>query len=136
MIDWVQAHEALFLFLLTGSIVMFVATLAIVPVLLLRLPADYFSHARRQRPHLSTRHPVIRALLLTLKNLLGVVLIAGGVAMLVLPGQGIITILIGITLMNFPGKYRLERWLIERPLVLRGINWLRRRYDVPPLRID
>jgi len=56
-----------------------------------------------------------------------------GIAMLVLPGQGILAILGGIELMDFPGKYRLERWIVSRPAVLRSVNWLRRRMGRPPL---
>jgi len=56
-----------------------------------------------------------------------------GIIMLVLPGQGIFTILIGIMLLNFPGKYRLERWIVARRPVLRSINWLRRRAGRAPL---
>jgi hypothetical protein len=57
--------------------------------------------------------------------------------MLVTPGQGILTLLIGLMLMNFPGKYHVERWLVMRPGVMRGMNWLRARrgqalFDVPP----
>jgi hypothetical protein len=54
----------------------------------------------------------------------------------VLPGQGILTILIGVSLMEFPGKYRLERGIIHFGPVLKGINTLRRRYGRPPLEFD
>jgi len=60
------------------------------------------------------------------------VLVLLGVIMLVTPGQGLLTLLIGLLLLNFPGKYRLERWLVLRPGVLRGLNWLRRRHGEPP----
>jgi len=49
------------------------------------------------------------------------------------PGQGILTILIGVMLLNFPGKRRLERWLVSRPRVLPVINGLRARFGKPPL---
>ena len=42
-----------------------------------------------------------------LRNAVGLVLVTAGLAMLVLPGQGIITLLVGIILMDFPGKHRL-----------------------------
>ncbi len=71
------------------------------------------------------------------KNILGGLLVVMGVVMLFTPGQGLLTILIGLLLLNFPGKYRLERWLVLRPGVLRGLNWLRQRrghrpFDAPP----
>jgi hypothetical protein len=67
-----------------------------------------------------------------LKNLLGLLLVVLGLIMLVTPGQGIVTLLIGLLLMNFPGKYHLERWLVLRPGVLKGLNWLRRRQGQLP----
>ena len=54
-------------------------------------------------------------------------------AMLVLPGQGILTIIIGIMFINFPGKYRLERWVVLRGPVLTIINRLRHRAGHAPL---
>jgi hypothetical protein len=44
----------------------------------------------------------------------------------------LLTLLVGLLVMNFPGKYQLERWLVLRPGVLRGLNWLRRRRDHAP----
>ena len=61
------------------------------------------------------------------KNVLGAIFVVAGLIMLVLPGQGIFTILIGIMLLDFPGKYRLERWIVARRPVLQSINWLRQR---------
>jgi hypothetical protein len=70
------------------------------------------------------------------RNLLGYVFIVAGILMLVTPGQGMLTILIGLTLVNFPRKYRLERWIVSRRPVLRSVNWLRRRAGCPPLSLE
>lgn len=72
-------------------------------------------------------------MLLTAKNLLGYALVMAGIAMLVLPGQGMLTILVGILFLDFPGKYWFERWVVARSPVLQSINWLRRRAGHPPL---
>ena len=66
-------------------------------------------------------------MLVVLKNALGLVLVILGFIMLFTPGQGLLTLLAGSLLMNFPGKYQLERWLVLRPGVLRALNWLRHR---------
>ena len=71
-------------------------------------------------------------MLLIGQNTLGVVFIVAGLAMLLLPGQGILTMIIGIMLLSFPGKYRLERWAIARGPVLRTCNRMRRRAGRPP----
>ena len=75
-------------------------------------------------------------MLLIGKNALGYIFIVAGIVMLALPGQGILAILIGIMLLNFPGKFRLERWIITRRPVIRSINWLRRRAKHAPLVLD
>jgi hypothetical protein len=68
-----------------------------------------------------------------MKNVLALVLIILGVAMLVLPGQGILAILLGVMLGDFPGKLKLQRWLLARPKVMKSLNWLRRKFSKPPL---
>jgi hypothetical protein len=60
-------------------------------------------------------------------NAAGSLFIVAGIAMLVLPGQGVITIVVGLLLIDFPGKFRLERWLARRRPLMRGITWIRSR---------
>ena len=133
MIEWIQNNETAFWWLVASTIITFIATLIAVPILVVRIPPDYFSRRKRHRKPWANHHPVVRAILLIGKNALGFLLIVAGIIMLVLPGQGIFTILIGIMLLNFPGKYRLERWIAARRPVLRSINWLRRRAGRAPL---
>jgi hypothetical protein len=111
----------------------FVASIAVVTFLLVQLPATYFS---RTPGRWGDRHRILRWTFLILKNFLGAVLVAVGVLMLVLPGQGILTILIGVMLLSFPGKRSLERKLISRPGVLGAINRLRARFGKPPLVLE
>jgi len=122
-----------FLFLL--SIVGFVGSVIAIPWILIRLPQDYFCESH-PRTWLKDRHPVLRLIALALKNFVGWILLLGGIAMLVLPGQGLLTILIGVSLMDFPGKRAIERKLVSRPLVLQAINRVRERFDRPPLVIE
>ncbi|MCC5809032.1 MAG: hypothetical protein JJU06_01565 [Ectothiorhodospiraceae bacterium] len=118
------------------SLLMFLGTLVLVPMIVVRIPADYFAGDRREKVPVIRRHPLIQAALVVAKNVLGLILVLLGLAMLVLPGQGVITILIGLMLMNFPGKYRLEKWVISRRPVRRSINWLRVRAGRPRLVLD
>lgn len=136
MIDWIWTNETLLWCLVASSVITFVGSLLLVPWLLVRIPTDYFSHRRRHHTPWADRQPLVRGALLVLKNGLGGLFFILGVAMLVLPGQGILTMLVGIVLMDFPGKYRFERWIISRPAVLRTINWLRRRAHREPLTLD
>jgi hypothetical protein len=56
--------------------------------------------------------------------------------MLILPGQGLFTIIIGLMLSNYPGKYALEKKLISTPSILKSINWLRKKSNKPPLIVN
>lgn len=113
----------------------FVGTLVLVPWLVIQLPADYFHESYRPTLLWGVEHPVLRALLHLGKNLLGVIVLLMGVVMLVLPGQGVLTIITGLLLMDFPGKYRFERWLVHRKPVLLGVNWLRQHAGREQLRL-
>ena len=116
-----------------ASLVMFVGSLGLMPVLLARIRADYF--VRRGDPETTWRgrHRVIWVVTRVVKNLVGGVLLFAGLAMMVLPGQGIITILVALTLLDFPGKRRLELRIIGQHHVRRAVNWIRARAGQPPL---
>lgn len=125
--DFIHANENLLLLLGAVSIVTFFGSLLVVPWLIVRIPADYFALEERRIAPWQDRHPALRWSSLIAKNCLGAVLVVMGIAMLVLPGQGLLTILIGIMLLNFPGKFQLERWLVQKGPIWRSVNWLRRR---------
>ncbi len=135
MLQWLDEHQGLLWTLSAASLAMFVASLFIMPAIIVRIRADYFSHEQRPPTRWVNQHPAVRVVLHTLKNLLGIVLMLAGLAMLVLPGQGLLTLMIGFFLLDFPGKYRFERWLIARRAIHRPLNWLRRRAGREPLLI-
>lgn len=131
--QWVQSNEALVGFLVAGSLLLLVFSVALLPFVISLIPADYFAAKERGRSRFHRLYPTAHALVVVLKNLLGLVFLLGGLAMLVLPGQGLLTILVALILLDFPGKYRLERRLVRSPRVVRSINWLRRRTGARPL---
>ncbi len=115
-----------------GTLALALASLAAVPVLVLRLPTDYFV---TPRPGFAARLRAARLpgkLLILLKNLLGIVLGLLGLAMLVLPGQGLLTLLLSLVLLDLPRKHTLERRLVRREGVRNALDRLRRRFDKPP----
>lgn len=130
---FLDQHKEFFAWLVGLSALTFVGSLILIPILCVRMGEDYFMPHRDLEQTLAGRHPVIRWVGLILKNVAGVLLLTSGVAMLVLPGQGLLTIIIGIMLLNFPGKRRMELWMIRLPGVLRVINALRARAKHPPL---
>jgi len=117
--------------------VTFVINLAIVSFILVKLPADHFSRNHRTSFWLG-RHPAIRVTGVIGKNILGVVLVVVGILMSIpgVPGQGLLTILLGIMLLDFPGRRRLEQNLLGRPQILKTINRLRSRFGKQALEID
>jgi hypothetical protein len=117
---------------------LFVATLAISSAIaltiLIRLPSDYFCtpHTRTTK---DSGHSIFVAVGVVLKNLLGAILIVTGVLLSVpgLPGQGLLTVLAGVFLLDFPGKRRLLYKILSRPSLLQAINRLRTKFSRPPL---
>jgi hypothetical protein len=131
-LNWSKVLWGLGLYLVT-----FLGSTVVVAWLVIRLPATYFCDAY-PRDVWGDRHPVLRWTGLLLKNLLGILLVVlGGIMSLpVVPGPGILIFVLGVMLLNFPGKRRLEQWLVRRATVLRAMNRLRQRYGKPPLVVE
>ncbi len=128
MLQEIIAEHTDTILLLAGiSLGAFVISLILLPVILIRLPEDYFVRIRSKGATLSPA----RLALKLLKNLLGAFLLLVGFVMLFIPGQGILTMLFGISLMDFPGKRRLQAKIVSMPRVYRGLNWLREKADRP-----
>ncbi|WP_298609485.1 PGPGW domain-containing protein [uncultured Thiothrix sp.] len=127
--DWLIQHDTLLYWIGSISLLMFVLSLLLLPILINKIPVDYFTQT-------GTKHKVkLLSPITMVRNLLGLLMLLAGVAMLVLPGQGVLTMLIGLTIMNFPGKYSLERWVVTRKGVLEALNWIRAKSGVALLRI-
>ena len=137
LVAWIRENQVLFQTLGLASLALFVGSLVVFPLVVANLPEDYFVRDKRDPAHQQRRHPVVWVLLTVVKNVFGFVLILAGIAMLVLPGQGILTILMGVALANFPGKFTLERRLVQRPSVGGALNRIRefsgkRPLEIPP----
>ena len=111
------------------------ASYAAIILVMVKIPADYFSSSydfnRRDE-----RHFLLRWMAKILKNITGALLIVAGIIMIFGPGPGVLTILLGVILLDIPGKRPMEANLIKRPMVLTAINNLRLRYNKPPLILD
>ena len=99
------------------------------------LPADHFM-PRPVSDSWRRRHWVARWTLMGLKNVAGGLLAALGVVMLVTPGPGTVFILLGLSLLDFPGKRKLERKLVQRPSVIRFLNDLRATFKKAPFILE
>ena len=127
---WLQSHQNILGWLGLLSLIMLVATLLAVPLIIVSLPSRYLNE---EKDRLSEIQSIWRWPFLVVKNMMGVLLVLAGLAMLVLPGQGLLTLAIGLGLMNFPGKRNLIRRLIGQPIVLRTINRWRAKAHKDPL---
>jgi hypothetical protein len=118
---------------LSAAVLSFAVAVAIV----VSWPPDRFNRGGPAQVGIRRALP-IRVLGLLAKNLAGVVLVLLGLIMAIpgVPGQGLLTAVIGITLLNLPGKLRLERRLLRIAALRRGINRLRARFTRPPLEVD
>jgi len=127
--EWLVANEGLFAALGLLSLALFLISLIVFPLIIIFLPADYFVRTEPGILTLSPRRMVLRVL----KNAFGLFLILAGVLMLFLPGQGLLSIFLGISLMHFPGKRKLEMRLLNFPRIHRSVAWVRRKANRAPL---
>lgn len=117
-------------------VVSIVASVIAVPWVIVRLPADYFRQGRPRRPPFAGFPAAARVPLIVGKNLLGLALVGVGLMFLLMPGQGVIMILIGVLLLDFPRKKQLERWLISRGPILKLANRVRGKWNKEPLELE
>ena len=130
--SWVQQNQALLGQLGIFSAISGILGVVGLPLLIVYLPADYLT---REKSPGRERHPILVGLGLGLKNLIGVFCIVFGILLLVLPGQGIVTILIGLALTDLPGKNEVLHKIAGHPKVGRFLNRIRERGSKPPFEL-
>ena len=133
--DWVKERETLLTWVGVLSALTLVVSVVAVPIVVRRMPSDYFLENSVKADLIREQHPLLRVFFHLLKNLVGGILVIGGILLLLTPGQGILTIMIGLMLMDFPGKRALEIRLVSMRPLNRAINWMRRRGGKPPLEL-
>ncbi|MDA9750809.1 hypothetical protein N9V01_01410 [Gammaproteobacteria bacterium] len=137
IISWSSMNsDLLFLF---GSLSIFILIISVfmMVIIISFLPEDYFKSENRNliSSVQNSRYPLLKLLVLITKNFFGILLLLSGILMLVLPGQGILTIITGLVFMDYPGKYKFERKLLKQKGVINSINWIRSRLSKPSLKI-
>jgi hypothetical protein len=116
--------------IVTVSALIFVVSLIFTPFLVSKIPHDYFTNPQYHK--LEIKH-FGHLIFVVLRSVFGFLLILLGVAMLFTPGQGILAIIVGLFLMEFPGKKRLEHKIIENEITFKSLNWMREKFKKPPL---
>ena len=132
-IEWFANHPEVLIGMGISSIFIFLISILGISWFIAQIPEDYFLRSKRQPSKWREQKPILRFIVMFGKNLIGLSLIIGGLLMLVLPGQGLLTIVTGLLLVNYPGKYKLEQKLSSMPSIFRALNWIRLKANKPPL---
>lgn len=142
MIDWLSKFwESLTWGSIALGVGLFVLSLVIsflaIGIVMVKIPENYFS-SHYEHDFMPGSPFLVRWGAVILKNILGVILILIGIVLSLpgVPGQGLLTILLGLIMIDIPGKRPLEARIIKRPAILAAINNLRSRYKKPPLILD
>lgn len=135
MLDFINniliEYENLLIIVGVISAVVFVVSLVAMPFLLSKIPVDYFVQNKQHKAEIKGLRDL---LIIGIKTIVGLVLFLAGIVMLVTPGQGIISILLGLFLLEFPGKRKLELKFIHHELTFKTMNWLRSKANRPPFK--
>lgn len=113
----------------------FLGSLVVLPIVIIRMPSDYFARSQPRPESWRARHPAIRVVGLIAKNFFGATFLLAGMVMLFTPGQGILAVLVGVSLMDIPGKRAWERRIVAYARVHRALNGIRARAGQPPLEL-
>ena len=132
-LEFLSDYKIYLVWLGTLSFIIFIFSLLTIKWLVALIPSDYF--IKKNNSEFRSNYPIFWLVSIIIKNLVGYTLIVGGILMLVLPGQGLFTIFVGLMLSNYPGKFYIERKFIAIPSVLRAINWLRKKSNTQPIKI-
>lgn len=126
VIPWINQHA--FLLSIVGMVSLLLLLVSVVgaPWAIARLPSDYLLKPRTHRP--GPRYLIVAFI----RSLLGFALIATGLVMLVTPGPGLVLLIVGISVSEFPGKHHLLLYVATQPRVFQSLNWMRNRHGKPP----
>ena len=127
-----RAHWVIILII---SISSFVLTIVGCALMITNLPSNYFLHAYRER---RIKNHFLRFFVSLLKNIVGFIIVVFGALMSLpgVPGQGLLTILVGLIISDFPGKKRLVNRIIRIRAVYMAANKIRLLFKRPPLELE
>ena len=130
--SYLLQNNPIFLYISGLSTIFFLLSLLGLSWLISIIPHDYFVDKKRVSL-IKMKNPLMWLPIVIIKNSIGLILILCGILMLVLPGQGVLTIITGLIFLDYPGKFRFERSLVRNKLILNSMNWIRRKLNKPDL---
>lgn len=131
LLIWIENNQLLLGSIAGLSTVLLLITIVATPWLVAKLPCDYFFTRQNQVSNRNIAHLI----LLGARSLFGMLLVVLGLTMMIIPGPGLITLLLGLSLAEFPGKHRLLQYIATRPSVFRSLNWMRKRHGKEPFEL-
>lgn len=133
IVAWLMGYSSILIGLGGLSVLILVFSIAAMGWFIAQIPEDYFIHNKRQAKNWNKYSSQARIAIIIFKNIFGGIMLLGGLFLLVLPGQGLLTMIIGLLLIDYPGKFQLEQKIISIPSIFRGLNWFRARARKPNL---
>lgn len=141
IVDWLSPQLRVFLtpevfaVLTAISVGTLVVSTLLALIFATQIPDDYFlEHQTSAMERLRQRGFIVWLLVLILRQLLGLLLFMFGLATLVLPGQGLLTLFAALCVLEYPGKRTIIHRLVSQRHIQRALNGLRRRAGKSPLR--
>ena len=125
MTEWLASYSSILIGIGGLSILILIVSIIGLGWFISQIPEDYFIHEKRQADNWDKYSSETRVVIIIVKNVIGIVMLISGFLLLILPGQGILTMIIGVLLIDYPGKFKLEQKIISITSVFRGINWFR-----------
>ncbi len=129
--DFLNQYQDIIIGIGIISSLSFVLSLLIIPIAVCRLDSSFFLHIHDPKVS-KDEHPLVFILLKTFRYSVGGILLLAGILMLFLPGQGILTMILGASLLDFPGKKPAIDSVLRRQSVQKSLNWLREKGNKPP----
>jgi len=124
-----QFFQLLLHWLAPISLITFLLSLLLIPWVVSNLSIDSFLNLTKPKQKSMISAKIIGVQII--RNICGLLLLLAGIAMLFLPGQGILTILLGLLLLTFPGKQKILNYLIHEPTVQHSLDWIRKKSGKP-----
>ena len=132
---WLENNSYIFFYAGIVSILIFVFSMVGLRLFIIAIPPDYFINKKRVSA-LKNRSILLWIIYIVFKNIIGYIFIIMGLVALVLPGQGILMILVGLMMSDYPKKFDLEKKIITIKAVRKGINWIRIKSNVDKIKLD
>ena len=132
---WLENNSYILFYLGIISVLIFIFSIVGLRLFIIAIPSDYFINKKRVSA-LRDSSILLWVFYKIFKTIIGYIFIAIGLLALVLPGQGILMILIGLMMSDYPKKFDLEKKIIKINTVRKGVNWIRIKSNVEKIKLN